>query len=131
MPADSRIIHALRFLGIHFGQTLGVQFFLDGCRIQSEEMFDPYLALAPIATAADRASRMFYERPLLTGDPTPNADSAFGVIVSLIPDLQSIDLFLLIAAAEDFFGISSLAHTEGKTEIELRPILDRIRLAAD
>lgn len=122
---ETRITHALRFLGVHFGQTLGVRFFLDGYRIKSEEMFHPLLALTPIAIAADNASLKFYGRGLIESE-TPNDEAAFGVVVSLIRDLQSIDLFLLIAAAEDFFGITDVEQTDGRTEIELRPILDKL-----
>lgn len=123
MAANPRIIHALRFLALHFGQTLGVKFHLDNYPVKSEEIFNPLCALSPIAQRAEAASLHFYNRPLIASTH-PNPDSAFGVVVDLIPELQSVDLILLIAAAEDFFGISGINHEEGTTHINLRPILD-------
>lgn len=127
MPIDSRIIHAYNHLSVHFHHTLSVRFSLDTYPIKSELIFDPFMALTPIAIAANNASMMLYGRTILDGAITPNPDAAFGAVVALRPDLISLDVFILIAAAENFFGISGSSHPSGRTNIDLRPLMDGLR----
>lgn len=122
---DTRITHTIRFLGIHFGRVLGVRFYLNTYPLRGDEVFDAFMALSPIAKAADAASIAIYARPIVETEAVDER-SAFGSVVTLRPDLNGLDLMLLIAAAEEFFGISPTDEAEDILEIDLQPILERM-----
>lgn len=127
---DPRIVHAKHFLSAHFGQTLRIRFFADAYPLRPSEVFDDLMALAPIAVSADMASVSIYGRPLVE-ERKEDPESAFGFVARLRPDIESVDLFLLVAAAEEFFGISADSHSpqEG-ADVDLARIFERMQQPA-
>lgn len=124
---DSRILHARHFLSAHFGQTLGIRFFAEAYPLRPTEVFDELMALAPIAVSADMASRSIYGRPLVE-DRVEDSKAAFGFVAKLRPDIESVDLFLLVAAAEEFFGISADSHSpQDGADVDLTEIFERMQ----
>lgn len=117
----------MHFLVVHFKDTLRVRFFLDGYPIRHEELFDPRFALAPIAQSADMASQMIYGRRIVA-DMIDDLDAAFQKEVVLKADLQSVDLVMLIAAAEEFFQIDKNTQTQNPFNVDLRHIISSMTM---
>ena len=124
---DSRIIHARHFLSTHFGQTLGIRFYADTYPIHPAEVFDDLMTLAPISVSADLASRTIYGRTLID-EKIADDKAAFGFVVKLRNDIESVDLFLLVAAAEEFFGVSADMYSPLESvDLDLSDVFERMQ----
>ena len=103
---SARVVHAMKFLEVHFGEMLKVDFRLQGIPVPAGEIFSPNFLLSAIAQRADRASCGIYSRSIISS--VEKSESACtGEVVHLVDDLQSVDLILLVASAEDLFGIDA------------------------
>ena len=105
---SARVVHAMKFLEVHFGETLKVGFRLKGIPVPAGEVFSPRFLLSAIAQRADNASCGIYGRSIISS-VEKDGGACTGSVVHLVDDLQSVDLILLVASAEDFFGINDIS----------------------
>lgn len=116
------------FLEEHFSKVVRLRFFIEGVLLEPEMVFEQSMLLLPIAMAANDLSKHIYGRDIIKGivpDESPNAP--FHARVELREDISGLDLLLLVAAAEEFFGVAADEPSETEfREIEVLPLFEQM-----